>query len=111
MLTPDLLSLLAEDLRVAIATGEVDESAPIPALQAIGGVDCKTAARLWRHADPMGQGNVWDILEGGRYRPHYGLARRIWDHTDGLLKGRPVMPALILQWGRDIARFATAAAK
>ncbi|MFC4014672.1 hypothetical protein ACFOY2_46130 [Nonomuraea purpurea] len=111
MLTPDLLRLLAEDLRVAIATGEFDESAAIPALQSIGGVDRKTAVRIWRDADPMGQGNIWDILGDGRYRARYGLARRVWDHTDGPLKGKPVMPALLLQWGNGITRFAAVATK
>ncbi|WP_043637635.1 hypothetical protein [Nonomuraea candida] len=106
MLTPDLLRLLAEDLRVAIATGEVPREAAIHALQEIGGVDRKTALRVWRDTDPMGQGNVWDIPGGSQYRPRYGLARRVWDHTDGPLQGKRVMPALILQWGPDIARYA-----
>ncbi|WP_449065909.1 hypothetical protein [Planomonospora algeriensis] len=107
MLTTPRLEDLAEDLHLAIATGEITRDRAITALAlAAPGLGFDGAEQVLERKDPIGEGNRYDRLPDGRFCPAWGNSRRIWDHTEGDKKGVRVLPDLIAKWGRPLASIA-----
>ncbi|MER5322293.1 hypothetical protein [Streptosporangium roseum] len=99
---------LAEDLHVAIATGEYDaEGAQAFIAYLLPEVDPRQVRRIFRNGDPQGQANSWRYVpETGAMIPSWGVARRIWDRKQ---EGTPMLPELIATYGPEAIAFAAPA--
>ncbi|MGV9383474.1 hypothetical protein ACWDRB_47210 [Nonomuraea sp. NPDC003707] len=100
---------LAEDLQIAIATGELSPLAAtllITALSPRYSRDEATALLNSKH--PTRQGNAWERLPNGDMRPKWGVGRRIWERTNGTEKGAPMLPELAERYGKRSLFYALA---
>ncbi|MET8006225.1 hypothetical protein [Nonomuraea glycinis] len=104
---PFALDILAEQLHVAVAVGEYTPRGAVALIIHLGDVDPIQARRVYRHADPMGQANVYEVTsDGPSPRPRWGAARQIWDLKHGPRQGHKVMPDLFAAYGEPVFRFA-----